>query len=109
MNEIICCIAGGRNKIMAATAYDMFNSELAGSGLCIRTPQTINNINRSQIPAYIKAMGGRCVIKVPYSNAGQGVYTITNKNELNDFMSQNFHYDKVRTALQQVLVSNILP
>jgi hypothetical protein len=27
-------------------------------------------------------MGGRACIKVPYSNAGQGVYTILNENDL---------------------------
>lgn len=79
---------------MAATAYEMYNTELIGTGLSIRTPQTINNVTRCEIPHYIKSMGGRGVLKVPYSNAGQGVYTITNKNELNDFMGQNYHYDK---------------
>ncbi|KAG4079761.1 hypothetical protein HA402_014892 [Bradysia odoriphaga] len=94
VNEIISCIAGGRNKIMAAIAYDQYNCELAGTGLSIRTPQTISNVNRCKIPFYIKSMGGRGVLKIPYSNAGQGVYTITNKIELKDFMSQSYHYDK---------------
>lgn len=97
VNQIISCIAGGRNKIMAAIAYDLYNSELKGTGLSIRTPQTINNVTRSEIPFYIKSLGGRGVLKVPYSNAGQGVYTITNKTELNDFMGQHYHYDKVCT------------
>lgn len=94
MNQIISCIAGGRNKIMAAIAYDLYNSELAGTGLAIRTPQTINNVTRNEIPFHIKSFGGRGVLKVPYSNAGQGVFTITNKTELNAFMGQQFHYDK---------------
>ncbi|KAJ6641885.1 hypothetical protein Bhyg_06830, partial [Pseudolycoriella hygida] len=104
VNEIISCIAGGRNKIMAAIAYDLYNAELTGTGLSIRTPQTINNVTRSEIPFYIKSLGGRGVLKVPYSNAGQGVYTITNKTELNDFMGQNYHYDKACTFLVQSLV-----
>lgn len=79
---------------MAAIAYDQYNSELMGTGLSIRTPQTVNNVTRRDIPFHIKSMGGRGVLKIPYSNAGQGVYTITNKIELNDFMSQNYHYDK---------------
>lgn len=79
---------------MAAIAYEMYNSELTGTGLSIRTPQTINNVTRCQIPFHIKSMGGSGVLKVPYSNAGQGVYTITNKTELNDFMRQEYHYDK---------------
>lgn len=97
VNEIISCIAGGRNKIMAAISYDLYNSELSGTGLSIRTPHTINNVTRCQIPVYIKSMGGRGVLKVPYSNAGQGVYTITNKTELKDFMGQHYHYDKACT------------
>ncbi len=34
------------------------------------------------------------VIKVPYSNAGQGVYTIVNEGELHDFMKQDFEYQR---------------
>ena len=48
-------------------------------------------------------MGGHAVIKVPYSNAGQGVYTITNQDELNDFMAIPHHYDKF---IVQSLVGN---
>lgn len=96
MNQIISCLAGGRNKMMAARAYDFYNnSDIMGTGLSIKTPETINNVTRGEIPLYINSMGGHAVLKVPYSNAGQGVYTITNKTELNDFMSQDHHYDKV--------------
>ncbi|KAJ3355176.1 hypothetical protein HDU91_005695 [Kappamyces sp. JEL0680] len=48
-------------------------------------------------------MGGHGVIKVPYSNAGQGVYTITNKEELTQFMDTDHHYDKF---IVQSLVGN---
>lgn len=84
---------------MASIAYDLYNSELKNTGLRIRTPQTINNVTRSEVPSYIKSLGGG-VLKIPYSNAGQGVYTITNKNELNDFMGQQHHYDKACTTHQ---------
>lgn len=38
-------------------------------------------------------MGGHAVIKVPYSNAGQGVYTIVTPEELDAFMEMEFDYD----------------
>jgi hypothetical protein len=34
------------------------------------------------------------VIKDPYSNAGQGVYTITTEEELRQFMEQDYPYDQ---------------
>jgi hypothetical protein len=46
---------------------------------------------------------GHAVVKVPYSNAGQGVYTITNKEELTKFMDTNHFYDKF---IVQSLVGN---
>lgn len=97
MNQIISCLAGGRNKMMAARAYDFYNSDIMGTGLSIKTPETINNVTRGEIPLWLNSMGGHAVLKVPYSNAGQGVYTITNKTELDDFMSQDHHYDKVNS------------
>jgi len=52
----------------------------------------------------VKRMGGRAVIKVPYSNAGQGVYTITSEEELKKFELNNDHkYDKY---IVQSLVGN---
>lgn len=71
MNEIISCLAGGRNKMMAARAYDLYNSELANSNLSVRTPETINNVARAEIPLWVESMGGHAVLKVPYSNAGK--------------------------------------
>lgn len=70
MNDIISCLAGGRNKMMAARAYDFYNAELRGTGLAIRTPETINNVTMGEISLWIKSMGGHAVLKVPYSNAG---------------------------------------
>ncbi|KAF9351525.1 hypothetical protein BGX34_000511 [Mortierella sp. NVP85] len=103
MNQTVACLAGGRNKMMAAKAYELFNAELADSGLHVRVPETINNVTKNEIPLWLDSMGGHAVVKVPYSNAGQGVYTITNKQELQDFMDTPQHYDKY---IVQSLVGN---
>ena len=95
MNSILACIAGGRNKALAARAYDFLNAELAGSGLAIHMPETIKNCSKAEIPLWVESLGGQAVIKVPYSNAGQGVYTILNEKELDDFMRENHKYEKV--------------
>ncbi len=93
-NPIITCLAGGRNKMTAAKAYDLFNADLAETGLEIFTPQTIRDVGKQEIPLWVKKFGGQAVIKVPYSNAGQGVYTIVNEQELDNFMSnQDFDYE----------------
>lgn len=89
--------------MMASRAYDFFNSELTGSGLAIKMPETIRNVTKSEIPLWIESMGGHAVLKVPYSNAGQGVYTITNKSELAVFMDTKHHYEKF---IVQALVGN---
>jgi hypothetical protein len=103
LNSVVACLAGGRNKAMASRAYDFFNSEYTGTGLSIRVPETIRNLTKSEIPLWVDSMGGQAVIKVPYSNAGQGVYTITSRQELNNFMEINHHYDKF---IVQSLVGN---
>ncbi|KAG0094311.1 hypothetical protein BGZ93_007380 [Podila epicladia] len=103
MNQTVACLAGGRNKMMAAKAYEFFNAELADSGLHVRVPETINNVTKNEIPLWLDSMGGHAVVKVPYSNAGQGVYTITNKQELQEFMETPQHYDKY---IVQSLVGN---
>ena len=95
LNPIISCLAGGRNKMMAAKAYDFFNAELkqAESGLKIMIPETIWDVCKGEIPLWVQKLGGHAVVKVPYSNAGQGVFTITNQGELDRFMEQDFEYD----------------
>ncbi|OLY83996.1 hypothetical protein AYI68_g1852 [Smittium mucronatum] len=103
LNPIVSCLAGGRNKMMASVAYEMYNLELRGSGLSIRVPETINNVAKSEIPLWLKSMGHHGVLKVPYSNAGQGVYTITSDTQLTEFMNTNHHYDKF---IVQSLVGN---
>ncbi|TPX61167.1 hypothetical protein PhCBS80983_g01288 [Powellomyces hirtus] len=103
LNSVVSCLAGGRNKMMAARAYEFLNSELQGTGLAVRVPETIRNVTKSEIPLWVDSMGGHAVIKVPYSNAGQGVYTITNPTELHDFMATPHYYDKF---IVQSLVGN---
>ncbi len=102
-NPIIACLAGGRNKMIAAKAYDFYNSEIVESGLQIVTPKTIWDITKEEIPLWVNKLGGQAVIKIPYSNAGQGVYTIINEKELEAFMLQDFEYEKY---IVQALIGN---
>jgi hypothetical protein len=94
LNSIISCLAGGRNKMAADKAYEMLNNELCDTGLEVRTPLTIRDVSKSEVPIWIKSMGGTACVKVPYSNAGQGVYTITSPEELSNFMATDGRYDK---------------
>jgi hypothetical protein len=103
-NPVIACLAGGRNKMMAAKAYDLFNDEFTGTGLKINTPETIRDVQKSEIPLWVEKMGGQAVVKVPYSNAGQGVFTIISKEELDAFMKMDFAYD---CFIVQSLIGNI--
>ena len=93
LNPSLACLAGGRNKMVAAKAYDIFNTELQPYGLHINTPETIWDVRKNEIPLWVRKMGGQAVIKIPYSNAGQGVYTIVNDTELDRFMKMDFDYD----------------
>jgi len=93
LNPTIACLAGGRNKMVAAKAYDIFNAELQEHGLKINMPETIWDVSKNEIPLWVKKLGGHAVIKVPYSNAGQGVYTIVTAEELDAFMKLEFDYD----------------
>lgn len=93
LNPVLACLAGGRNKMVAAKAYDIFNAELQPHGLKINTPETIWDVKKNEVPLWVKKMGGHAVVKVPYSNAGQGVYTIVNEEELDAFMELDFDYD----------------
>ncbi len=103
LNPIVSCLAGGRNKMVAAKAYDLYNSELAEHGLQINMPETIWDISKAEIPLWIQKMGGHAVVKIPYSNAGQGVFTITNPQELKRFMDQNIAYKRY---IVQSLIGN---
>lgn len=105
LNPVIACLAGGRNKMIADKSYEFYNHELASqsTGLSIRVPETIRDVSKSEIPLWVRSMGGLAVIKIPYSNAGQGVFTITNQGELDAFMAAEHHYDKF---IVQSLVGN---
>lgn len=87
INPIVACLAGGRNKLLASHAYSLFNEKYKKYGIEIRTPDTITNVQKEDVPKCIKRLGGMGVIKIPYLNAGQGIYTVANQNELNRFMS----------------------
>lgn len=93
LNPVVACLAGGRNKLVAAKAYDLLNAELEGSGLAVRTPETIWDVRKREVPLWVERMGGVAVVKVPYANAGQGVYTITNAGELAAFMADDHNYN----------------
>jgi len=94
LNPLLPCIAGGRNKAMGAVAYDILNSDLEtkGIGLRIRTPETCPSARKQEVPLWIKRFGGHGVVKVPFLNAGQGVYTILSKAELDAFMADKHYY-----------------
>ncbi|MDP3919082.1 MAG: hypothetical protein Q8Q35_04240 [Nanoarchaeota archaeon] len=100
INPIIGCLAGGRNKLLAGTAYNLFNKENTGT-LKINTPYTTQDLDRSEILDLIASWNFIGVIKDPYSNAGQGVYTITNEQELEEFA--NITQDNQRFILQQLI------
>ena len=104
MNPVVVCLAGGRNKMLAAKAYDLYNAELEHAGLTIRTPETIWDVGKREVPLWVERMGGVAVVKVPYANAGQGVYTITCKEELEAFTAEEHRYDRF---IVQALVGNI--
>lgn len=93
-NSTLVCLSGGRNKLIANKAYEFYNSEIAETGLAINTPKTIRDVSKLEVPLWVERFGGYAVVKVPYGNAGQGVFTITSENELKDFMEKEHHYDQ---------------
>eukprot|EP00808_Paulinella_micropora_P031073 g83223.t1 len=103
LNPIVACLAGGRNKMLADKSYQFLNQEIQHSHLKLRTPITIRDVQKLSIPLHVRAMGGHAVIKDPYSNAGQGVWTICSQEELDNFMKINHKYDKF---IVQSLVGN---
>jgi len=102
-NPVLVCLAGGRNKLLAAKAYDFFNADHAAAGLRIRVPETIWDVAHAEVPFWVQRMGGLAVVKVPYANAGQGVYTITSPDELDAFMHAPQRYDRF---IVQALIGN---
>lgn len=88
LNPIEACLSGGRNKEVASAAYDSFNEKFADKGISIFTPKTFRKVNYNELQGHFDRLGGSMVIKVPDSNAGQGVYTIVNQKELDHAMSE---------------------
>ncbi|MEX1023983.1 MAG: hypothetical protein WD226_02800 [Planctomycetota bacterium] len=103
LNPIIACLAGGRNKTTASKAYDLFNSEQRAFGLEIQTPQSYTNVRKAEVPLAFQRLGGKAVVKVPYLNAGQGIYTLVSERELANFMQLDHPYDEF---IVQQLVGN---
>nr|MBX2801947.1 hypothetical protein [Myxococcales bacterium] len=104
MNPVLACLAGGRNKLIAAKAYDFYNADMADSGLRIRFPETIWDVPLPEVPLWVERMGGVAVVKNPYSNAGQGVWTITSSKELQVFLELEHAYERF---VVQGLVGNL--
>lgn len=102
-NPVIACLAGGRNKLVASKAYDLFNSQQESTGLHVDTPETIWDVSLPEVPLWVGRMGGIAVVKDPYSNAGQGVWTITTPAELDAFMAAPHPYDRF---IVQALIGN---
>ena len=102
-NPVIACLAGGRNKLVAAKAYDFYNADLMSAGLEILAPETVRDVRREEIPLWVNRFGGNAVVKIPYSNAGVGVYTIIGERELAEFMELEHKYDQF---IVQALIGN---
>src|SRR5690606_24150908 len=58
---------------------------------------------QAEVPLWVARMGGKAVVKVPYSNAGQGVRTITSQQELDAFMELEAPYGRF---IVQSLIGN---
>lgn len=93
-NPIVACLAGGRNKLMAAKAYNFYNGQLEQYGLQISYPETIWDVNRNEVRLWVAQFGYKAVVKVPYGHAGQGVYIITNEKQLDAFLEIEFEYEQ---------------
>lgn len=104
LNPIEACLAGGRNKEVASGAYDRFNEEFKDRGISIFTPKTFTNVPYNELRKYFDLLGGNMVIKVPDSNAGQGVYTVVSAEELEQALKEINPNDLY--LIQQLIHSN---
>ncbi len=93
INPILACLAWWRNKLVANKAYEQYNNRLKHLWLRIVYPETVNDVKLEKVKDWIVRRWGFWVIKNPYSNAWQGVYTITSQKELDDFYKINHEYD----------------
>ncbi|HSI76382.1 MAG TPA: hypothetical protein VK957_10815 [Lunatimonas sp.] len=108
LNPIEACLAGGRNKDVASVAYDRFNAEFADKGLSIFTPTTYRGVPYEKLEDSFHSLGGSMVIKVPDSNAGQGVYTIINEEELKKALEELGENAADPYIVQQLIASNFI-
>ena len=49
---------------------------------------------KAEVPLLLERFGGQAVVKVPYTNAGQGVFPILAPAELDAFMQRDHGYDR---------------
>jgi hypothetical protein len=94
VNPVVACLAGGRNKLVAHKAYERLSSALHGAGLEVRTPLTFAGVELGDVRDAVAALGGQAVVKVPYSNAGQGMHIVTDRAELATFEAGPHGYDR---------------
>ena len=103
LNPLVACLAGGRNKTSAAKAYELFNGKYRSRGIEIQTPISFTNVRKAEVPLTVAQLGGKAVVKVPYLNAGQGVFTLVDDDELERFMETEHPYDEF---IVQQLIGN---
>ncbi|MFC4873246.1 hypothetical protein [Negadavirga shengliensis] len=108
LNPIEACLAGGRNKEAASIAYETFNKEFEQKGISIFTPTTFRSVPFDKLEESFEALGGTMVIKVPDSNAGQGVYTIINRKELEKALEVLGDSPSERYIVQQLIAANYI-
>ncbi len=59
-------------------------------------------MTKAEIPLCIKKMNGKAVIKMPFGNCGDGVYTICNNFELEQFLQAKHYYNKVNKKFNYI-------
>ncbi len=109
LNPIEACLAGGRNKEVAAVAYADFNARYGHHGVDIFTPRTFRNVPYEQLASYYEHFAGKMVIKVPDSNAGQGVHTVTSAAELKRALAALREHPEPGYLVQELIHSNYVP
>lgn len=106
LNPIQACLAGGRNKEEAYYAYTKFNEDYKDSGIRIDFPRTYTQVELKEIPDLFKTLNSNMVIKLPDSNAGQGVYTITSQKELDSAIPILEKNPDQKYLIQELIFSN---
>eukprot|EP01091_Cochliopodium_minus_P004153 TRINITY_DN14068_c0_g1_i1.p1 TRINITY_DN14068_c0_g1~~TRINITY_DN14068_c0_g1_i1.p1 ORF type:complete len:512 (-),score=136.97 TRINITY_DN14068_c0_g1_i1:56-1591(-) len=104
LNPLVVDLSGGKDKNLAAKSFEFFNAKYKNQGFVIRSPETINDVQKPAIPLWIEKFGGQAVVKTPHSSAGQGIYTIANQTELKRFMESDITSDEF--LVQQLVGSH---